>query len=296
LAPDFELPDLAGTKHSLAEFRGRKILLIFFNSQCGHCANMAAGLARLPVEPKPGVPLPVVIIQGDRAANEKMIREHGIRCPVLLQESSEVDSDFQASGTPTGYLIDEKGHIASGLSIGAEDLLALATGKQADCGKCNGQANSGRGKANRRLEHSRINRSGLKAGTPAPPFRLPTLDGKELALEDFRGRRVLLVFSDPECGPCDQLAPQLQAMHEKQNGLHVLTVSRRDTDLNVKKREKLGLTFPIALQKSWEISRIYGMFGTPIGYLIDEQGVIAEKAASGPDAILNLADKVARVG
>src|SRR2546422_7287728 len=45
---------------------------------------------------------------------------------------------------------------------------------------------------------SRLNRVGLKAGTPAPAFRLPRVDGGELTLEEYRGRCVLLVFSDPE--------------------------------------------------------------------------------------------------
>src|SRR2546421_662908 len=52
---------------------------------------------------------------------------------------------------------------------------------------------------NRSLARSKINRGGLKAGTPAPDFRLPSLNGRDLELHDFRGRRLLLVFSDPHC-------------------------------------------------------------------------------------------------
>src|SRR6266545_8036127 len=63
---------------------------------------------------------------------------------------------------------------------------------------------SGNGKS-KSLARSRLNRDGLKAGTPAPNFRLPRVDGGELSLEEFRGQRVLLVFSDPQCGPCDYL-------------------------------------------------------------------------------------------
>jgi thiol-disulfide isomerase/thioredoxin len=63
------------------------------------------------------------------------------------------------------------------------------------------------------LARSRLTRDGLRAGTPASNFRLPRVDGGELTLEEFRGRRVLLVFSEPECGPCNQLAPQLERFH-----------------------------------------------------------------------------------
>jgi peroxiredoxin len=134
-----------------------------------------------------------------------------------------------------------------------------------------------------------LNRSGLKAGTPAPGFRLPRLDGEELALEDYRGRRVLLVFSDPGCGPCEQLTPQLERLHREREDLQVLVVSRQDAETNRQKVAKLGLTFPVVLQQNWEVSLLYAMFATPVGYLIDERGVLASDAATGVEPILALA-------
>ena len=65
------------------------------------------------------------------------------------------------------------------------------------------------------LARSSIKRDGLKAGTAAPSFRLPRLDGGELSLEELRGKRVLLVFSDPDCGPCNALAPRLEKFHRE---------------------------------------------------------------------------------
>src|SRR5262245_9320468 len=46
-APDFELPDLSGKPMSLARWRGRRVLLIFFNPRCSFCEVMAAELAAL---------------------------------------------------------------------------------------------------------------------------------------------------------------------------------------------------------------------------------------------------------
>jgi peroxiredoxin len=144
-------------------------------------------------------------------------------------------------------------------------------------------------KGNRGLEHSHINRIGLPPGTPAPIFRLPKLDGSELVLDECQGKRVLLVFSDPDCGPCNQLAPQLELLHRQVNNLKVLMVSRGDPEINRTKAAEHGLTFPVMLQRQWEISREYGMFTTPIAYLIDEQGIVAADVAVGGDAILALA-------
>src|SRR5439155_5036652 len=119
-------------------------------------------------------------------------------------QGMEVHGPYQANGTPTGYLIDEQGKIASPQAVGADSVLAMANGPAPAPPP---------GKANRGLRASKLIREGLKAGTPAPTFRLPRLDGGELALEEYRGRRVLLVFSDPHCGPCNQLAPQLEQLH-----------------------------------------------------------------------------------
>ena len=51
----------------------------------------------------------------------------------------------------------------------------------------------------------------------------------------------------------------------------------------------LLLTFPIVMQRRWEVSLEYGMFATPIGYLIDETGILSSNVAVGGDAILKLA-------
>src|SRR5690242_18566788 len=45
-APDFHLPDLVGKRHSLAEYRGQPLLLIFFNPACGFCRELAPTLAQ----------------------------------------------------------------------------------------------------------------------------------------------------------------------------------------------------------------------------------------------------------
>jgi peroxiredoxin len=296
LAPDFELPDLAGGQQSLAQFRGREVLLIFFNPQCGFCTQMAPALAALRPEGGDGQPVPLVLTTGDAETNRRLVAEHGLRCPVLLQKEMEVASQYLTGGTPTGYLIDAEGAIASELAVGADALLAVAAARStARMGEGANGAPAGehaskrhKGKVNRGLAASRINRSGLTPGTPAPDFRLPRLGGGELSLEDYRGSRLLLVFSDPECGPCDEVAPHLEQFHRTRTDFKVLMLSRRDAESNRQKMAQLGLTFPVVLQKEWEMSLRYSMFGTPIGYLIDEQGIIAADVATGVQPILDL--------
>jgi hypothetical protein len=73
--------------------------------------------------------------------------------------------------------------------------------------------------------------------------------------------------------------------------LHVLLVSRGEVAENREKAKRHGLTFPIVLQKKWEISKLYAMFATPVAYLINEHGLIAAPVVTGAEAILALASR-----
>jgi peroxiredoxin len=174
---------------------------------------------------------------------------------------------------------------ARGLSLGSPAPAFDMNGPTPGANGRNGQGALG---GTRSVDESKINRSGLKAGTPAPSFRLPRLDGGELSLEEYRGKRVLLVFSDAKCGPCDHLGPNLEQLARRVPEIQVLMVSRGDEEANRRRVAHHGLTFPVGLQRQWEVSRLYGMFATPMAYLIDEQGMIAADVAVGLESILAL--------
>ena len=143
----------------------------------------------------------------------------------------------------------------------------------------------------RELRESRIVRDGLKAGAPAPRFSLPDIHGGMVSLDQFRGRKVFLVFSDPQCGPCDTLAPKLVRLHRKHrdNGLAVVMVGRGGREQNQKKAMEHGISFPVVLQEKWKLSRQYGIFATPVAFLIGKDGVIVRNVATGPDEVMAMA-------
>jgi peroxiredoxin len=297
IAPEFELPNLAGERETLAQYRGQTALLIFFNPACGFCRELLPKLVALnnpassgePHSEQPTWPHLLIISTGDVQANRQFFNEHKVTCPVLLQKEMEVATAYKANGTPTGYLINSEGNIASELAVGGETLLALARG-QGVKGKEQEPVGDGRVSrfSNRSLAHSKIKRDGLKAGTPAPDFRLPRLDGGELCLSELRGQRLVLVFSSPHCGPCNTLAPQLEKFHREHPDLKLVMISKGEPNENRAKVKEYGLTFPIVLQQQWEISRRYAMFATPVAYVINEAGIIAADVAVGSEAILDL--------
>ena len=185
-------------------------------------------------------------------------------------------------------LLRQNGRILLRLDDIEERLHELEFGEAEELSNSSSsQADSAHRFTNRSLACSKINRSGLKAGTRAPEFRLPRLDSGELSSDQLRSRRVL-VFSDPHCGPCNHLAPELEKFHRAHPDIALVMVSRGEPKENRAKVKEHGLTFPIVLQQQWEISRRYAMFATPIAYLIDENGVIAQDVAVGVDPVLAL--------
>ena len=77
-------------------------------------------------------------------------------------------------------------------------------------------------------------------------------------------------------------------MSRRTPGVQVLMVSRGDEEANRAKAAQHGLTFPVVLQRQWEVSRDYAMFATPVAYLIDAEGTIARDVAVGVEPIMAL--------
>jgi peroxiredoxin len=289
--PAFTLPDLEGAQVALESFRGQRVLLVHWSPQCGFCDLIAPDLARLQSDfAKHGVQL-LLLAHGEADANRKLAEEHGLKCPILLYKDAKAPEPLANVGTPSAYLLDAEGRVAKPLAVGSDKVPALAA--EATNEGVVAEGKSKRLPGEKPLSMSRIVRDGLKAGTPAPALTLPDIYGRTVSLEDYRGRRVLLVFSDPHCGPCDQVAQQLAQLQRKHvnNGLAMVMVGRGETEENRKKAEQHGIEFPVLLQEKWRLSKEYGIFSTPVAFLIDEDGLIAKDVAIGPDPIMVLAQE-----
>ena len=279
--PSFRLPDVSGGAASLEDFRGKRVLLVNWGPSCGFCDAIAPDLARATGKLRKRNTELVLVTYGDPQANRELAQEYGFDCRMLLTDDSHRFEAFSGIGTPAAYLLDEEGRVERGLAFGADQVPELLQ-----------EALDGRVRLSteKSLSESRLEREGLKAGTPAPDFDLPAIDGETVSLADHRGERVLLVFSDPHCGPCNELAPALARLQDdaRAAGLQMVMVSRGELEENRQKRDEQGLEFPVAIQRGWRLSKEYGIFATPVAFLVDEHGVIARDVAKGPDEILTL--------
>ena len=119
-----------------------------------------------------------------------------------------------------------------------------------------------------------VGRDGLKRGKQAPDFTLPSAAGKEVALRDFAGRKVLLVFTQAGCSPCGAIVPELNQLDGM---VQVLAVNNGDAETTRAWAAEAKAGFPVLVQERFSVAKQYQVFATPFAFLIDEQGVIRSK-------------------
>jgi peroxiredoxin/uncharacterized membrane protein YphA (DoxX/SURF4 family) len=128
------------------------------------------------------------------------------------------------------------------------------------------------------------------ASVPAPRFSLPDVAGNPVTLDDLisDGRRLLLIFSDPDCGACNALLPEVSRwQREHANTLKVAVISRGSVEANRVKVDQYPVA-PLLLQRDREVAEAYRVPGTPCAILINPDGTMNRPEACGESLIRKL--------
>lgn len=134
---------------------------------------------------------------------------------------------------------------------------------------------------------------GLAVGTAAPAFSLSNLDGEVITLDSLRARDVptVLVFSDPNCGPCTALLPEIgRWQSDHADRLTAAVISHGTLEENRTKSVEPGLA-NVLLQRDREVAREYEANGTPAGVVVMPNGTIGSPLAQGAEAIRALVNR-----
>jgi thiol-disulfide isomerase/thioredoxin len=112
-APAFALQSLDGKRVSLADLRGKRVLLHFWATWCGVCKREHGALNAVQAGLGPDeVLLSVVADADDPEAVRRYAAEAGIRYPVLLADDRVV-RDYRVSAFPTNYFVAKDGTISA---------------------------------------------------------------------------------------------------------------------------------------------------------------------------------------
>jgi DsbE subfamily thiol:disulfide oxidoreductase len=117
----------------------------------------------------------------------------------------------------------------------------------------------------------------MKSHPAAPDFTLHNPQGKKLSLKDYRGKLVLLNFWATWCAFCKEEMPGMERLYRefRDKGFEILAVNVKDKRNDALAFVKeLKLSYTIMMDPAGEVGLLYGAWGMPMTYLIDEKGMV----------------------
>jgi len=142
----------------------------------------------------------------------------------------------------------------------------------------------------------------VRQGESFPPFAArDAITGEPIALEDLRGKVVLIDFWATWCGPCIRELPNVKRVYRKHHdeGFDIVSISL-DTNRGQFERfvRSRGMTWHHIMQGGgWNtpLAKKYNVRSIPQMYLLDHEGKVISTSARGSRLESLVADAVARI-
>ncbi len=134
----------------------------------------------------------------------------------------------------------------------------------------------------------------LPLDSPAPNFEIQSYEGGNRSLSQLLepGKPLLLLFTNPKCGPCVSLFEEIKDWQDSHGTtLTIALISRGSIKDNFVSVAKNGLG-EVLLQQKAEIANLFGANATPTAILVNQEGRIASHPAAGADEIRALLESV----
>lgn len=112
IAPDFQLETLDGETVKLSDLRGERVMVNFWATWCPPCRAEMPDMQKF--HENTDVKILAVNLIDTESSREKVpefLDELGLTFPVLLDEGSELATEYKIVAYPTSFMIDSDGRI-----------------------------------------------------------------------------------------------------------------------------------------------------------------------------------------
>jgi peroxiredoxin len=112
-APNFTFPGLDGKKISLADYKGKVVLLNIWATWCAPCVAEMPSMEKLYQELK-NEDFEILAVSVDESGAEAVkpfMEKHKLGFPVLLDTKGDIKTLYQTTGIPESFIIDKDGII-----------------------------------------------------------------------------------------------------------------------------------------------------------------------------------------
>jgi len=120
-APSFSLKALNGGQVSLANFKGKPILLAFWATWCPSCCEELPLLEKFSMGKRDQLVILTLAIDGEKESKiQRVVKDNKITLPVLLDPKEKIARTYGVKFIPVAFLIDREGLVA-GMILGERD-------------------------------------------------------------------------------------------------------------------------------------------------------------------------------
>lgn len=110
-APYFVGTTLNDEQLDLAALRGQPVMLTFWSPDCFACREELPALQALAADPNTDMQLVTIVSHLEPTAVEEFATEQGLTFPILVDPAGTIAEEYEVSGIPFTYLIDQNGVI-----------------------------------------------------------------------------------------------------------------------------------------------------------------------------------------
>lgn len=112
LAPGFNLPDLDGKTHTLADYHGQLLIVNFWATWCPPCREEMPSMNRAWHQVKDeGIAMVAINVGEDEDTVFTFTGDYPVDFPILLDQDSSTVNRWPVRGLPTTFVIDPQGRL-----------------------------------------------------------------------------------------------------------------------------------------------------------------------------------------